>query len=130
MTILKVESISLKLANFCLENISFELPKGEILGIVGESGSGKSMLGNAILQLLPNIQHQSGTIDFLGQNLLNLSQKQMQKIRGKEISYIFQEPLSALNPLHKIKKQIDEAYLIHNPTCPNDTLQQRIQELL
>lgn len=130
MTILKVESLSLKLANFCLENISFELPKGEILGIVGESGSGKSMLGNAILQLLPNIQHQSGTIDFLGQNLLNLSQKQMQKIRGKEISYIFQEPLSALNPLHKIKKQITEAILIHNPTCPKDTLQKRILELL
>ena len=105
MKLLEIKNLCLKLGNFSLKNISFTLEEGSILGIVGESGSGKSMLGNAILQLLPNLQYQKGEINFLGQNLLQYSSAKMQKIRGKEISYIFQEPLSALNPLHKIKKQ-------------------------
>ncbi len=130
MNVLEVKNLCLKLGNFSLKNLSFTLKKGSILGIVGESGSGKSMLGNAILQLLPNLQHQKGEINFLGQNLLQYSQTQMQKIRNKEISYIFQEPLSALNPLHKIKKQLAEALLIHNPNLKKESLQARLLELL
>lgn len=130
MKLLEIKNLCLKLGNFSLKNISFTLEEGSILGIVGESGSGKSMLGNAILQLLPNLQYQKGEINFLGQNLLQYSSAKMQKIRGKEISYIFQEPLSALNPLHKIKKQLAEALLIHNPNLPKADLQSKLIELL
>lgn len=130
MKLLEIKDLCLKLGNFNLKNISFELEEGSILGIVGESGSGKSMLGNAILQLLPNLQYQKGEISFLGQNLLQYSPIKMQNIRGKEISYIFQEPLSALNPLHKIKKQLAETLLIHNPNLSKTDLQSKLIELL
>ena len=109
---LEIESLNVCVENFALKDINISLQEGEILGIVGESGSGKTLLSYLILRLLEHYRVQSGRITFLGKNLLGLSQLQMQALRGKEIGYIFQEPLSALNPLHKIKKQIKEAIMI------------------
>ncbi len=100
-----------------VNNINFELKEGEILGIVGESGSGKSVSSHSIMRLLPYpkaFHDEKSEIIFNGHNLLSLDEKEMQKIRGKEISIIFQEPMSSLNPLHKIGKQIAEIILTHN----------------
>lgn len=127
---LAIESLSVCVKNFQLKNININLQEGEILGIVGESGSGKTLLSYLMLRLISHYEVESGRIIFLGKNLLELPQSQMQALRGKEISYIFQEPLSALNPLHKIKKQIQEAIVIHNPNITQDALQCRIAELL
>lgn len=129
MKLLEVQSLSLKFKGFELKDLHFSLKKGEILGLVGESGSGKTLLCNVILQFIKDYEIKSGAINFCGKNLLKLTERQMQKIRSKGISYIFQEPLSALNPLHKIKKQIAEALLVYQDLS-KATLEDKISELL
>ena len=97
-----------------VDDISFTLNKGEILGIVGESGSGKSLTALSILRLLPYPKashNRQSSIKFSGQELLN--NPDLRHIRGNKIGFIFQEPLSSLNPLHRIGKQIAEALQIH-----------------
>lgn len=98
-----------------VENLSFNLYQGETLAIVGESGSGKSVSAFSILQLLPYplAHHPTGSILYKGQELIGLSNKKLQSIRGCDISMIFQEPMTSLNPLHPIEKQIAETLLIH-----------------
>ena len=98
-----------------VENVSFHLGQGETLALVGESGSGKSVTALSILRLLPypNAFHPKGKILFQGHDLLRLSPSEMQKIRGNRISMIFQEPMTALNPLHTVEKQIGEVLTIH-----------------
>ncbi|MEI6857866.1 ABC transporter ATP-binding protein [Psychrilyobacter sp.] len=96
-----------------VNNLSFYVKKGEILGLVGESGCGKSLISLSIMRLLRKNASLSGEINFLGKNILNLSEKEMTSLRGKEISMIFQEPLTALNPLHRVGKQIGETLKIH-----------------
>lgn len=104
---------------FQLQNINITMEKGQILGLAGESGSGKSLLARIIMGLEPNIAICSGEIDFCGYNLLQLQKNVkhnslgMRNILGKEISYIPQDPLSSLNPLHKVYKQIEEVLIIH-----------------
>lgn len=101
--------------NAVVKNISFSVPPGETIAIVGESGSGKSISALSILKLLPYPKafHPSGRILFNNNNLLDMGTKELQNLRGKDISMIFQEPLTSLNPLHSIEKQISEALLIH-----------------
>lgn len=98
-----------------VKNISFTLEKGKTLALVGESGSGKSVSSLAILKLLPYPKafHPSGKIFFEGQDLLSLKDKQLQQIRGNDIAMIFQEPLTALNPLHTLERQIKEILDLH-----------------
>ncbi len=97
-----------------VHKISFDVRENQILGIVGESGSGKSVSSLSILGLLPKGKaHSSGKILFEGRNLLEFSEKEFQKIRGKEISMIFQEPMSALNPSLKCGKQVSEILRLH-----------------
>ena len=97
-----------------VRDVSFTLKEGEVLAILGESGSGKSVLCKSLLHILPeNGFIKNGEIVFAGENLENLSQKAMDKIRGKNISMIFQDPMTALNPTMSIGKQIMEAVLIH-----------------
>jgi microcin C transport system ATP-binding protein len=95
--------------------ISFEIGKGETLALVGESGSGKSATALSILKLLPYpaASHPSGTIVFKGEDLLQLSERQIRRVRGDDISIVFQEPMTSLNPLHTIEKQIGEILLLH-----------------
>ena len=120
-----VKNLSFTFHNFALKDISFTLKKGEILGIIGESGSGKTLLSLRILGLLENVCDEKGEIIF-NQNRV----ESMQKFLGKEITYIPQEPLVALNPLHKIKKQVVEILTLHNPKMPKLVLESRFAELM
>ncbi len=94
--------------------VSFHLNQGETLGIVGESGCGKSVTSLSVMRLLPqataNIE---GSINFCGQDLLTLAESELYNIRGNQISMIFQEPMTSLNPVYTIGKQIDEAIMLH-----------------
>ena len=99
--------------NKVVKNISFKLHAGETLGLVGESGSGKSISALSILQLLPKNAIYNGQIQFNQQNLLAVNTKGIRKIRGNQISMIFQEPMTALNPLNTIEKQICEVLKLH-----------------
>jgi microcin C transport system ATP-binding protein len=98
-----------------VDRVSFDIGKGETMALVGESGSGKSVTALSILKLLPypSARHPSGSIAFKGRDLLPLAERDMQRVRGDDITIIFQEPLSSLNPLHTIEKQIGEILLLH-----------------
>lgn len=99
-----------------VNDVSFQLQEGETLGIVGESGSGKSVTSLAIMRLLPHPQAQIDPVSqviFKGQDLLKLKDEQMRKIRGKEIAMIFQDPMTSLNPVLTIGKQITESVKLH-----------------
>ncbi len=118
--ILTVSDLSLELKKDgvfvpLLEDISFQIKKGEVLALVGESGCGKSICSVALTRLLPaNVfRFTKGEVIFNGEDLLKVDPETLRKIRGKEISYVFQEPFSSLNPLQKIKDQMAEPFLIH-----------------
>ncbi|KOS71560.1 peptide ABC transporter ATP-binding protein [Lysinibacillus contaminans] len=100
-----------------VDNIDFSVHEGEILGIVGESGSGKSVTSLSIMGLIPSPPGKiTGGQILLGEkNLAKLTDKQMQKIRGKDVAMIFQEPMTSLNPLFTVGDQLKEAIVIHNP---------------
>jgi oligopeptide/dipeptide ABC transporter ATP-binding protein len=96
-----------------VRNISFSLAERQKLGLVGESGCGKSVTSLAVMRLLPPAARVSGTVSFRGQNLLELPEADMQQIRGNQLSMIFQEPMTSLNPVIKIGDQIGESLLLH-----------------
>lgn len=100
-----------------VDDISFSLLPGQVLGIAGESGCGKSVTALSIIRLLPKpVAHiRKGKILYRGENLLDIPIKTMHDIRGKKISMIFQEPMTALNPVHQIGRQIIEVYILHFP---------------
>ena len=112
-----------------VDDVSFTLEAGEKLGIVGESGSGKSVTLRTILQLLPQYAKVSGEIIYGGRNLLTLSNKEMYDIRGKEISMIFQEPMTSLNPLFTIGAQLMESVLLHQDCTKKQAKQQAVEAL-
>jgi peptide/nickel transport system ATP-binding protein len=98
-----------------VDTISFNIPEGKTVGIVGESGSGKSVSSLAIMRLIPNPPGRitSGQIEFMGKDLLKLSEPEMRTIRGNQISMIFQEPMTSLNPVFTVGYQIAEALILH-----------------
>lgn len=111
---LEVELYSEKGPLPVIDKVNLSIKEGEIVGIVGESGCGKSMLASAIMNLLNSpAKIAAGTIFYDGQDMTTLSSKEFQKIRGNEISMIFQEPMTSLNPLMKVGKQIEEAIKAH-----------------
>jgi len=114
-SILSVENLSLTIGKEKLLNsVSFEIKRGEIFALVGESGSGKSLTSLAIMRLLPEvISVSSGDIKLKNNSLFALQESQMQKIRGKSIAMIFQEPMSALNPVMTVGEQVAEVIKIH-----------------
>ena len=92
-----------------VSKINLDIPSGKTIGLVGESGSGKSVTALAIMGLLPkDICEISGEINYLGRNLLKLTNSELSILRGKEISMVFQEPMTSLNPVLNIGKQIEE----------------------
>jgi microcin C transport system ATP-binding protein len=98
-----------------VDRVSFDIVKGECMALVGESGSGKSATALSILKLLPYpaAHHPSGSIVFKGRDLLQLREREIRKVRGDDITIVFQEPMTSLNPLHTIEKQIGEILLLH-----------------
>ena len=96
-----------------VKNICFNVQQGKVVAIVGESGSGKSVTGLAILGLLPQSANLSGSIHFEGEQLLQCTSKRIRQIRGEKIAMIFQEPMTSLNPVFTIGKQIQEVVLCH-----------------
>jgi ABC-type microcin C transport system duplicated ATPase subunit YejF len=98
-----------------VKTVSFELAKGETLALVGESGSGKSVTALSVLKLLPypSASHPSGEILFKGRDLLTVPERELRGIRGNNITMVFQEPMSSLNPLHSIERQVGEMLILH-----------------
>ncbi|PHR52973.1 MAG: peptide ABC transporter ATP-binding protein [Robiginitomaculum sp.] len=115
----------------CVVNdVSFSINPGEAIGVVGESGSGKSMTALSILQLVPTPPARvTGQVYFDGKDLLQLSNSELTSIRGKEIGFIFQEPMSSLNPVMTIGDQIDEAIMLHTDLSA-DARRVKVLELL
>ena len=99
-----------------VDRVSFDLAKGETLAIVGESGSGKSVSALSILKLLnyPAAHHPFGKVMFDGQDLIAADEDAMRKVRGNDITMVFQEPMTSLNPLHTIERQIGEVLKLHS----------------
>ncbi|MDX2287395.1 MAG: ABC transporter ATP-binding protein [Hyphomicrobiaceae bacterium] len=134
-TLVKVRSLSVAFhqggkAALAVNRASFSIEKGETVAIVGESGSGKTVSALSILRLLPpSASHPSGEIFFEGKNLLKASEEEMRQIRGDRISIIFQEPMTSLNPLHPIEKQVGEILKVHRGLADAD-VRTRVIELL
>jgi peptide/nickel transport system ATP-binding protein len=122
--VLQVENLRVELAGrrgvlTAINDVSFTIQPGEVLGVVGESGAGKSLTGSAIIGLLePPLRIASGRITLGGQRIDNLSEEAMRRIRGKEVSAIFQDPLTSLNPLYTIGRQLVETIRTHLDLSP------------
>ena len=112
-----------------VRGVSFNMSEGQKLGLVGESGCGKSVTALALMSLLPPLAKVSGTISFLGKNLLEATEAERQKIRGNQISMIFQEPMTSLNPVHRIGDQIGESLLLHKGMSGAEARQEAIRLL-
>ena len=96
-----------------VKGVSFTVAKGETVALVGESGSGKSVTALSTVGLLPDSAQQSGSITWQGRQMLGASESDLRRVRGNDISFIFQEPMTSLNPLHTIEKQLGESLLLH-----------------
>src|SRR5499427_1971881 len=130
--LLEVENLSVAFrqgqrVTLAVDRVSFEIKKGETVALVGESGSGKSVTALSVLKLLPYpaAHHPSGAIRFKGQDHLHLSEAEIRRVRGNDITIIFQEPMTSLNPLHTIEKQIGEILLLHRGLTGEAAMQQQ-----
>ena len=119
-TLLSVSELSVAFqqgnhTTLAVDRVSFSVGKGETLALVGESGSGKSVSALSILKLLPYpaATHPSGSVIFKGEELLNADERELRRVRGNSITMIFQEPMTSLNPLHTVERQIGEILSIH-----------------
>ncbi len=116
-----------------VRGVSFLLEKGEILAVVGESGSGKSVTSQALAGLLPEppLCRVSGSVKLRGREILGLPERELRKIRGREIAYVFQDPLSSLNPVYTVGAQIEEALRFHVPAAATARARrERVREAL
>jgi microcin C transport system ATP-binding protein len=114
-----------------VDKLSFSIGRGETLALVGESGSGKSVSALSILKLLPypSASHPSGSITFKGEELLDADERDLRRVRGNDITMIFQEPMTSLNPLHTVERQIGEILELHQ-NLKGDAARTRIVDLL
>lgn len=113
-----------------VDNVSFDIHEGEILGVVGESGGGKSITGFSIIRLIDEPgKIESGEVLFQNRDLMKLSESQMNLIRGKEISMVFQDPMTSLNPVYTIGEQMEEMLLLHENLSKQERRERCIQLL-
>lgn len=138
MRLLSVQNLSVSIrgddgiARELVSSISFDIAAGETLGLVGESGCGKSLTAMSILDLLPKPQaaRSKGSVLFKGENISTANQPRLRQIRGKNIAVIFQDPMTALNPVQTVAQQIIEVLQIHFPKQSRSALRHRVLELL
>jgi peptide/nickel transport system ATP-binding protein len=129
--LLEVDHLSIRFRDYsAVRDLSFSIEAGEALGLVGESGSGKSISALAILRLLDGSARVEGSIRFAGRDLFALPAEEMRRYRGSKISMIFQEPMTALNPVMPIGRQIAEALEIHQPGLPRRQVRETVLEAL
>ena len=115
-TLLEIDHLTIRFgASHAVRDLNLRVEQGQVLGLVGESGSGKSVTALAVLRLLGAAARIEGAIQFEGVNLLTLGSEAMRKLRGRDLAMIFQEPMTALNPVMPIGEQIAEAIRVHNP---------------
>ena len=134
MNVLEIRNLSVEfnqdgLATTAVRDVSFSIGAGETVAVVGESGSGKSVTALATVDLLPESALVRGSVQYQGEELLGAPETTLQRIRGNDISFIFQEPMTSLNPLHTIEKQLGESLGVHQG-LRGIPLQDRIVELL
>lgn len=134
MSLLRVEGLTISFEQGeqvaqAVNNASFDVGRGEIVAIVGESGSGKSVSALALAGLLGPTARVSGSIEFDGRQIVGASERQLRGLRGSDITYIFQEPMTSLNPLHRIEKQLGEILQLHQPLSVSERRQEVIRLL-
>ena len=129
--LLAVDSLSIAFGDsLAVDGISFHINEGETLGLVGESGSGKSATSLALLRLLPANAAVAGNIRFAGRELLTLPDEAMRRHRGRSIAMIFQEPMTALNPVMPVGAQIAESVQAHHPELSRREMRERVLEAM
>jgi len=136
MSLLEIENLSVSFGEGerqvkAVQGLSMSLDKGETMALVGESGSGKSVTALSVMRLLPYplAHHPSGSIKFAGEEIMGAPENHMRRLRGDSMAMIFQEPLTSLNPLHSIEKQISEVLLVHKAMGPAQA-RERVEELM
>jgi oligopeptide/dipeptide ABC transporter ATP-binding protein len=134
-TLLRIEDLHVKLRADAggvelLRGVSLDVRAGEIVGIVGESGSGKTMLAMSVLQLLPkDVEITAGEIYLQGENLAKADAARLREVRGKDVGVVFQDPMTALNPLHKVGKQVAEPLRLHGLAARKQRMTQAVETL-
>lgn len=130
MTVLQLEGLSVTISGKpILRDVSLAIAPGRIHGLIGESGSGKSMTALAVMQLLPDGSDATGHVALNGANVLEMSEREMCRLRGASVGMVFQEPMTALNPLQPIGQQVAEVIMIHDSLSRSDAMA-RAQEVL
>jgi peptide/nickel transport system ATP-binding protein len=130
-TLLEVDQLSIYFRDQAVvRDLTFSVGQGEVLGLVGESGSGKSLTSLSILRLLDSAARVEGAIRFEGQDLLTLKAEQMRRYRGRKIAMIFQEPMTALNPVMPVGRQIAEAIEAHQPELSRKQVRDAVVEAM
>ncbi|MCH2338037.1 MAG: ATP-binding cassette domain-containing protein, partial [Pseudomonadales bacterium] len=131
-SLLDVDNLHVSFGNDpAVRGVSFTIDAGETLALVGESGSGKSVTALSVLQLLPYplANHPAGRITVNGVDVIGADDRELLKIRGGVVSMIFQEPMTSLNPLHTIAKQVGEALVVHKRLSTKDALKRTLELL-
>lgn len=127
--LLKVQNLRIVYKNSAIiEEINFDVEKGEIFSIVGESGSGKTLTGLSILNLLPDYFKVDGRIIFKNNDILSLDSSWIRKIRGKDISCIFQDPMVSLNPVLKVGYQVAEMFIYHHNLSKKEAIKKMLKK--
>ena len=129
---LKVQYNTDEAVVYALNDFSLDLEKGEILGVVGETGAGKTTMALSIMKLLPEhvAEVTGGSITYNGKDVFKMSKKELRELRGAEVSMIFQDPMTSLNPVMTVGDQIDEVLKIHNPDMSKQERSQKVAEIL